>query len=244
MIVANEPLLKEETGVIVANDHESLLKEEPGVSIVASEPLIKEQGELATNEPLVKKETGTSSIAIYTRSLCKRLKMDLEMVIMGEMLTDLHISAAQSALKRQFSNLNGLESTLYQTKKAVLNEAMVKNKLQIIHCKKRQHWIVATTVNSRSNEVKVFDSIFVSLDKETKQVLLNLFGHDKAEPKLKLLKSQKQSGSKDCGLFAVAYATSIAFGKDPTKKILYQDKMRTHLVDCLQKGHMSLFSTL
>ena len=87
--------------------------------------------------------------------------MDLEMVIMGEMLTDLHISAAQSALKRQFSNLNGLESTLYQTKKAVLNEAMVKNKLQIIHCKKRQHWIVATTVNSKSNEVKVFDSILI-----------------------------------------------------------------------------------
>ena len=184
------------------------------------------------------------NIAVYTESLCKRLKTDLEMVIMGEMLTDVHINAAQSALKRQFSNLNGLESILYQTKKVVLNEAMVKNKLQIIQCKKSQHWIVATTVNSRSNEVKVFDSIFVSLDRETKQVLLNLFGHDKAEPKLKLLKSQKQSGSKDCRLFAVAYATSIAFGKDPTKKILYQDKMRTHLVDCLQKGHMSLFPTL
>ena len=92
--------------------------------------MIKEQGKsIATNEPLVKKETGTSSIAVYTESSCKRLKIDLEMVIMGEMLTDLHINAAQSALKRQFSNLNGLESTLYQTKKAVLNEAMVKNKL-------------------------------------------------------------------------------------------------------------------
>ena len=61
------------------------------------------------------------------------------MVIMGEMLTDSHINAAQSALKRQFSNLNGLESTLYQTKKAVFSEAMVKSKLQIIHYKKRQH---------------------------------------------------------------------------------------------------------
>lgn len=48
-------------------------------------------------------------------------------------------------------------------------EAVVKNKLQII----QQHWIVATTINGRSNgEVKVFYSIFKSLDKETKQVLL------------------------------------------------------------------------
>ena len=75
---------------------------------------------------------------------------------------------------------------------------------------------MATTVKKQNNEVKVFDLIFVSLDKETKQVLLNLCGHDKAESKLKLLKSQEQPGSKDCGLFAVAYATSIAFGEDPT----------------------------
>ena len=126
----------------------------------------------------------------------------------------------------------------------MLSEAMVKNKLQIIHCKKQQHWIVATTVKSRNNEVNIFDSVFVSLDKETKQVLLNLFGHDKAEPKLKLLKSQKQCGSKDCGLFAVLYATSIASGEDPTKKILNQVEMRTHLVDCFQEGQMSLFPTL
>ena len=106
-------------------------------------------------------------------------------------------NADRFAYNAEFSNFNGLKSTLYQTKKAMLSEAMVK-KVQIIHCKKRQHWFVATTVNNRSNgEVKVFDSIFVSIDKETKQVLLN---HDKAEPKLKYLKSQKQSGSKiaDC----------------------------------------------
>lgn len=117
------------------------------------------------------------------------------MVVLGEMLTDWHINATQSALKRQFSKSNRLESTLYQIKKAVLSEATYgKKKLQIVHCKKQQHWIVSTTINSRSNgKEKIFDSIFRSLDKETKQVLLNLFGyHDKVEPKLKPLKSQKQ----------------------------------------------------
>ena len=63
-------------------------------------------------------------------------------------------------------------------------------------------------------------------------MLLNLFGYDKVEPKL-------NHRNKDYGLFAAAYATSIAFGKDPNEKIFYQEKLRTHLVDSLQKDVLS-----
>ena len=39
------------------------------------------------------------------------------------------------------------KSTLLQVREVKLSEAQVKNILQIIHCSKRHHWIVASTVN-------------------------------------------------------------------------------------------------
>jgi len=72
---------------------------------------------------------------------------NFEGIIMGELLTDVEINFAQSLLKKQFPKLNGLDSTLYQEKKIELSEGSVQNKLQIIHCKARQHWIIASTLN-------------------------------------------------------------------------------------------------
>ena len=78
----------------------------------------------------------------------KRAKnFDAECVIMGAELSDITINYAQELLKIQFQELNGLQSTLLQVREVELSEAQVKNKLQIIHCSKRHHWIVASTVN-------------------------------------------------------------------------------------------------
>ena len=52
---------------------------------------------------------------------------------------------------------------------------------------------------------------------------------------------QKQSGSADCGVFAIAFATSIALGKDPSKNIYTQSLMRKHLADCLIHTSFKLF---
>ena len=101
--------------------------------------------------------------------------INFEGIIMGEQLTDVEINFAQSLLKKQFPKLNGFTSTLYQEKKIELSEASVQNKLQIIHCRSRQYWIVASTLNCPLGEVKVYDSLFYKCDKETKCVIANLF---------------------------------------------------------------------
>ena len=41
---------------------------------------------------------------------------------------------------------------------------------------------------------------------------------------------QKQEGGTDCGLFAIAAATAIAHGVDPTQLKFKQASMRTHLL--------------
>ena len=88
----------------------------------------------------------------------KRHKIDFEAVIMGQMLTDLHINLAQSLLKRQFDKLNGLNNTLYQAQRVTWTETTVANKIQSICCKERNHWIVAATVNSAPGNIKVYNS--------------------------------------------------------------------------------------
>ena len=56
------------------------------------------------------------------------------------------------------------------------------------------------------------------------------------------MKSQKQTGCTDCGVFSVANGTTIAF--NPAKQTLQQDCMRAHLVSCLQKKEFSLFPSM
>ena len=41
---------------------------------------------------------------------------DVERIIMGEELIDVHINIAQNLLKKQFPNLSGLQCTLLQAK--------------------------------------------------------------------------------------------------------------------------------
>ena len=73
------------------------------------------------------------------------------------------------------------------------------------------------------------DSIFKSIGQETKLTISNLFQPTGSLNQLKN-KTQKQKGNKDCGLFAIAMGTTIAFGKNPSKVTLCQESMRAHLV--------------
>ena len=67
----------------------------------------------------------------------------------------------------------------------------LQNKLQLIFCKQRKHWAVATTINCDSNE-------------ESIQIVENLLTCENVKPYIKVIKCSKQKGSKDCGLYAIA----------------------------------------
>ena len=52
---------------------------------------------------------------------------------------------------------------------------------------------------------------------------------------------QMQARVSDCGVFALAFATAICFGHSPGKFHFNQRQMRTHLIECLEKSHFSMF---
>ena len=52
---------------------------------------------------------------------------------------------------------------------------------------------------------------------------------------------QRQNGTNDCGLFAIAFAVSICYGNLPEKFRYAQHEMRKHLFKCLNNGMIEEF---
>lgn len=119
---------------------------------------------------------------------------DNELILAGEKLNDLHINMVQRLLKRQFSEITGLKPILLQTKK----QLKVLQHIQIIRSR-GDHWIVASTVFAASDEVKVYDSVYHTLDQTTKSIISNLF-----QTSTELVRIPRQTGGCDCGVYAIA----------------------------------------
>ena len=54
---------------------------------------------------------------------------------------------------------------------------------------------------------------------------------------------QKQAGTKDCGLFAIANAVSMAMGEDPLSRDFDQGSLRRHLIESIEEGLMKPFKS-
>ena len=67
----------------------------------------------------------------------KKSRLHYEAIIMGEVLSDIHINMAQAVLKVQFNKLNEFESTLYQRKEVKWMEEKITMKVQIVHCRQK-----------------------------------------------------------------------------------------------------------
>ena len=171
---------------------------------------------------------------------------DKQLIINGSELNDKHITFGLRLLKHQFQHINGLQSTLLQQSANVSPFLGGGNALQVIHCY-QCHWLVASSINIGGtaiidkDDVLIYDSLYNVVDENTIKLLERLFGR-KIMAKMQCL--QKQSGSKDCGLFALAVSTALAHCVDPTKIRFDQSNMRQHLLTCYENKRLSMFPML
>ena len=101
------------------------------------------------------------------------LHTDWDILQEGRCLNDRHINYAQKLLKLQFQCLEGINLTLFQSK---VQKSKIKEGLQEIHCKKRDHWVVASNLACETNEAMVFDLSFDSVGDETESVIKKIMG--------------------------------------------------------------------
>ena len=167
------------------------------------------------------------------------LTCDKQWLVFGHIyltVDDKDIVVNGSVLNDKYSHISGLQSTLLQLSRKVSPFLAGENALQVIHCLEC-HWIVASTIpiGENSCDVLIYDSLFTSVDQATVGLLEKLFGR---KIKIAMQNIQKQAGTTDCGVFAIAISTSLACGVDPT---FDQSQMRQHLITCYERNHLSMF---
>ena len=58
---------------------------------------------------------------------------------------------------------------------------------------------------------------------------------------VEVMATQKQAGTTDCGLYAIAICTSLALNQNPCLQVFSQEDMQSHLIECLSKKNMQPF---
>ena len=88
----------------------------------------------------------------------------------------------------------------------------------------------------------IYDSLHTTTDEESIEFITNMLGTEDSTyvctPEM-----QTQIGGTDCGLFVIAYMTSLAYGDNPSLTGYDQFKMRDHLIECFTKGQLIPFPT-
>ena len=142
---------------------------------------------------------------------------------------------------RNFTSQHGLQDTLtldkfdrYQSS----NEDFV----QLINVA-GNHWVCASNCLSPPGIVHVYNtqpSCSINSSSLHGQIAA-IMKTKNASFTVKHVDVQRQVGSSDCGLFAIAFATSLCSGLDPHTLKYDQSKMRSNFLSCVESGCLSPF---
>ena len=161
---------------------------------------------------------------------------DKEICENGGWLTDKHVKAAQDLLKQQFPDVSGLQPTIYgQTGQ---RDIMAGKGVQILN-ESNSHWLCVSTIGCQKDDVSIYDSRLrkTKVHPHVTKQIASLHHTKGPHLKLKIMHSQSQSRGSDCGLFAIATATSLCYGIPPSTVLFDQNRMRKHLVRCYECGN-------
>ena len=147
------------------------------------------------------------------------------------------LSAVQWLLKQQFPQLLGLQDTVHQQRGTMV---LPEGGVQILHVND-DHWITASRIGCSPADILVYDSGSAKVTSDIQVILTKVVRTTKATLSVKVANTIKQSGHNDCGLFAAAYCTSIAYSQDPAAMVYEQGAMWKHLLECLTNKSMKPF---
>ena len=109
------------------------------------------------------------------------------------------------------------------------------------------HWIVASNIKVHCNDifresVCIYDSMWhTSVSLSAKKQICSFVRPASGQFMFDLMNIQCQENMNDCGLFAIACATELVYGKDPCLCHFQPEVMRSHLIRCLESGFMECF---
>lgn len=113
--------------------------------------------------------------------------------------------------------------------------------VQILHSKQAQHWLVVTNIGVNNSVFVIFDSLLSYIPADIMHQLSVIANLQINFLTVFQAPCPRQQFQGDCGLHAIANATSLCQGKNPCNIYYIQKVMRQHLVKCLSDGEMKEF---
>lgn len=170
------------------------------------------------------------------------------------LLSDKHMFAVNTILRRQFPNINGIQDTkntpFFVEEKHLWNTSkhfkpQISPSVQI-HFDGINHWTTSFSTTKDSEFVYYIDSLGANvkdLRNNVKIQLSQIYKSSSTVLQVKIPRVQQQPNSYDCGLFAIANAVEFCLAPDSfnTRVNFEVSKMRQHLIECLEKGVISRF---
>ena len=194
----------------------------------------------------IKKKTSLSSADIqYIES--KQSNGEKSKLLVGknisvncsEWLDFIHIDSFQSLLASQFVDINGLcDPTIYSYGQYC--DGIGRAVSIFINNPSKNHWATITHHMDHDTYVwQIYDSLNTSIG-YFKPFFKSIIPNE-TSVEVRIMNVQKQSGTNDCGLFALAFATSICNSLSPVTTNYFQEQMREHFNDCLESKSARLF---
>lgn len=142
-------------------------------------------------------------------------------------LNDNIIHAAENLLQSQFSHVNGLQDPILEKNQSfdIMGERPF---VQILHINSN-HWITIYSIGGSDPHIKVYDTLHSSLPAATKKTIADLLHTNQKSFLVEYMNVQEQEGGSDCGLLAVAIATSLCNKESPESLEYEQESLREHL---------------
>ena len=163
---------------------------------------------------------------------------DKKMITSGGWLSDEIVDAGQKLLKSMYPHIQGLQEVALGM---VLSYSIAKSEFIQIMNTGKHHWVTVSNINCNDEEIHVYDCASGSPTSSLLNQIASIVYTPKDIIKLTYVDVQMQQGCDDCGLFAIAFATSLARGEQPGSFFYQQKAMRKHLVDCFEKQNITAF---
>ena len=172
----------------------------------------------------------------------KKRRMDpseINTIKSGGMLTDVSVNVAQNILHEQNPLCEGLEET---TLGKFLQFSICGREFAQIIFTGQCHWLSVTNIGCKKGEVNIFDSLsHGTVNSNTMKQVASILHEEGPNIVLNIKSVQQQQNGTDCGVFSIAFLTSLLNGEDPSTTAYHNDQLRTHLLTCIANGCLSSF---
>jgi hypothetical protein len=163
---------------------------------------------------------------------------DKKMIKSGGWLSDEIVDAGQKLLKSMYPHIQGLQEVALGM---VLSYSIAKSEFIQIMNTGKHHWVTVSNINCNYEEIRVYDCASGGPTSSLLNQIASIICTPKDIIKLTYMDVQMQQGCDDCGLFAIAFATSLARGEQPGSFFYEQKAMRKHLIESLEKQTITAF---